>query len=202
MIGRGGTHRRAARRRPHHARGKRTLFNRVLFIVENDLIDLAQGEAGDLDRRVGEDQLLEFDFEFGEIPLAFLAQAIDRQPQGPLLRLRQMIHADAGQGGKTQQLRPLDPDFTVEDHVVLADEDGSAEPELADRAGDLAHMRRVALADLARRRTQIIRRDAHHFELRQHVIAHRARRRRRLGEAREVSRRSRLASLSCCLMDP
>ena len=49
---------------------KRSLFGPFL-IAEDDLIDLIEREAGDLDRRVSEDQFLEFDFKFAKIPLAF-----------------------------------------------------------------------------------------------------------------------------------
>ncbi len=52
---------------------KRVLFDPFGPIAKDDLIDLLKREAGDLDRRVGDDQFLELDFELGEIPLAFFA---------------------------------------------------------------------------------------------------------------------------------
>jgi hypothetical protein len=42
---------------------KRTLFNLFYVIAKDDLVDLLECEAGDLDRRLGEDEFLEFDFE-------------------------------------------------------------------------------------------------------------------------------------------
>ena len=49
---------------------ERPLLDRVVGFAENDLVDLVEGEAGDLDRRVGQDQLLELDLQLVEVPLA------------------------------------------------------------------------------------------------------------------------------------
>ena len=57
---------------------------------DNHLIDFASRETGDLDRRVGQDHFLEFDLELVEIPLALLAEPIDREPQQTLLLIREM----------------------------------------------------------------------------------------------------------------
>ena len=43
-----------------------------------------------------------------------------------------MIDPDAGYGGKTQGLCRLDPDFPIENKIVLADKDGITESQLAD----------------------------------------------------------------------
>jgi hypothetical protein len=69
---------------------KRSLFG-TFFITEDDLIDLIEREAGDLDRRVSEDQFLEFDFKLAKIPLAFFAQPIKGKAQRPLFHIRQVI---------------------------------------------------------------------------------------------------------------
>ena len=134
---------------------KRASFG-PFFIAENDLINLFQGKAGELDRRLGEDQFLEFDTELGEIPLTFFAQPINRKAQRPLFRLRQVINPDAGHGGKTQKLSRFDPGFPVENQIVLANKDGSTKPERADRAHNFPHMSRRALADFALRKMEII----------------------------------------------
>ena len=52
-------------------RSKWALFDRRRLIAEYNLIDLLQREAGNLDRRWGENEFLEFDLELGEIPLPF-----------------------------------------------------------------------------------------------------------------------------------
>ena len=55
---------------------ERPLLNRVVAIAEDDLVDLVESEAGDLDRSVGQDQLLELNLQFVKVPLALLAKAI------------------------------------------------------------------------------------------------------------------------------
>src|ERR1019366_9802385 len=70
------------------------------------------------------------------------------------------INPDAGHGGKTQGLCRLDPDFPIKDKIVLADKDGSTEPQFADRAHEFPHMSRSALADFTRRQLQIVKSNA------------------------------------------
>ena len=41
------------------------------LVVKDDLINLLEFESGDLDRRAGQDQLLELDLELIEVPLPF-----------------------------------------------------------------------------------------------------------------------------------
>jgi hypothetical protein len=164
---------------------KRSLFG-PFFIAEDDLIDLIEREAGDLDRRVSEDQFLEFDFKFAKIPLAFFAQPIKGKAQRPLFHIRQVINPDAGHGGKTQGLCRLDPDFPIKDKIVLADKDGSTEPQFADRAHEFPHMSRSALADFTRRQLQIVKSNAYEFELGQSVVPRYVRCRRCLRELQEL----------------
>jgi len=90
------------------------------FIAEDNLIDLFQRKTGDFDRRISEDQFLEFDSQLGEIPLTFFAQPIDGEAQHTLFDIRQVINPDAGHGGKTQGLSRREPDFAVEVQIVLA----------------------------------------------------------------------------------
>jgi hypothetical protein len=82
--------------------------------------------------------------------------------------------------------RSLDPDFPIKDKIVLADEDGSTEPQFADRAHEFPHMSRSALADFTRRQLQIVKSNAYEFELRQWVVPPRVRRRRCLRELQEL----------------
>ena len=42
------------------------------IVVKQDVLHFVLREAGDLDRRVGQDQFLEFELQLAEIPLAFL----------------------------------------------------------------------------------------------------------------------------------
>ena len=55
------------------ARGPR--FDGVVRFAKDDLVDLVRSEARDFDRRVGQDQVLELNLQFVEVPLALLAQA-------------------------------------------------------------------------------------------------------------------------------
>src|ERR1700722_6175085 len=71
--------------RDGRVRRKWTLFYRIFVAGKENLIDLAERKAGDLDWRPRDDQLLEFNFEFVEIPLPLFRQAIERQTQQPLL---------------------------------------------------------------------------------------------------------------------
>jgi hypothetical protein len=66
---------------------ERTLLNAVVRFAEDDLVDLVQGEAGDLDRSVGQDQLLELNLQLVEVPLAFLPKAIGGEAQHALVLL-------------------------------------------------------------------------------------------------------------------
>ena len=61
---------------------------RTSALAEHDLIDFVEGEAGDLDRRVGEDQLLELDLELRRGPTRPSRQPIDGKPQAPAVRFR------------------------------------------------------------------------------------------------------------------
>ena len=65
---------------------ERAFLDGVRLVVEDDLVDFIQREARDLDRHVGEDQFLEFEFQFVEVPLPLLAEAIDGKPQRRAVR--------------------------------------------------------------------------------------------------------------------
>jgi hypothetical protein len=60
-----------------------------------------------------------------------------------------------GTVGRPKARAALDPDFPIKDKIVLADKDGSTEPQFADRAHEFVHMSRSALADFTRRQLQI-----------------------------------------------
>jgi hypothetical protein len=64
----------------------------------------------------------------------------------------------------------LYPRFPIEDSIALADKDRIAEPQLTHRTGDFPNVRRVMLADFARRQMQVVESNANEFELRQSVI--------------------------------
>ena len=171
---------------------ERTQLDGVVRFAKDDLVDLVQGEAGDLDRRVGQDQLLELNLQFVEVPLALFAETVDGEAKEALLLLGQMVDPDARRTAEAEKLRRLDPDLAVEDEVVLANEDRRTEAQRADRIGDLAHMGGVELADLARRRAKVLKEDVGKIEWRQEVIARRARRRRAAAKRLRLSRRRRL----------
>ena len=49
-----------------------TLLNGVIRFAENDLVDLIESKAGDFDRSVGQDQLLELNLQLVKVPLALV----------------------------------------------------------------------------------------------------------------------------------
>ena len=165
---------------------ERTLLNGVVRFAEDDLVDLVQGEAGDLDRSVGQDQLLELNLQLVKVPLALLPKPIDGEAQDALLLLAQIFDPDTRRTAKAEKPRRLDPYGAVEDKIVLANQDRGAEAERADRIGDLAHMGGVELADLARRHAEVLEEDVHKIERRQQVVARRECGRRRRGHALEA----------------
>src|SRR6266542_6971001 len=77
-------------------RPERPLLDRLRLIRDDDLIDLVQREARDLDRRFFNDQLLEFNPQLVEIPIAFFRQPVDGEAQDALLLLVQMADLNAG----------------------------------------------------------------------------------------------------------
>jgi len=62
-----------------------TLLHGLVGFAKDDLVDLIEREAGDLDWGVGQDQFLEFYSKFVEVPLAFFAEAIDGETQSALV---------------------------------------------------------------------------------------------------------------------
>jgi hypothetical protein len=71
------------------------LLDGALLLPDQDLVNFVQRKSGDFDRRVADDQFLELDLEFIEIPLALLAEAVAREPSQTTLDLVQMSDADA-----------------------------------------------------------------------------------------------------------
>ena len=70
-----------------------------------------------------------------------------------------MLDPDASHAVEAEQPRRLNPRRAIKDEIALADEHRRAEAERADRIGDLAHMRRIQFADLARRHPQLVKRN-------------------------------------------
>ena len=167
------------------ARFERTLFDRRHIFSENYLVNLVQTKARDFDRGVGEDKFLELDLQLSQIPLAFLTEPIDRKPQQTLFDSGEMIDPDGGDRGKADVASRFEPNFPVQDQIVLADEDRHAEAQRADGARDVANVRGIALPHTARWRPQIADRNAHEFEERRYVITGRTRRPRRRRQARK-----------------
>jgi hypothetical protein len=52
-------------------RRERPLFDRIVSLIENNVVDLVEREASDLDRRLGQNQLRELDFEFSRFHRPF-----------------------------------------------------------------------------------------------------------------------------------
>ena len=76
-------------------RRERPLFDRVVDLGEDDVVDLVECEAGGLDRRVDHAQLLELDLELVKVPLAFLPEAVDGEAQHALFSVVQVLDAYA-----------------------------------------------------------------------------------------------------------
>ena len=153
---------------------ERPLLEDVSRLAEDDLVDLVGREAGDLDRRVGQDQLLKLDLELFEIPLPFLSQAIDRKAQDTLLVFAEMIDAHAREPAKAEQPRRLDPDRPVDNYVVLADNHGNAKAKPADRVGDLTDMSSVELTNRAPGQAQVLKSQVVEQKSRQRIVSHSA----------------------------
>ena len=96
-------------------RRKGALFVRRRIIAEEDLIDLGRAEAGNLDRRLIDDELLELDFEILKAPGAVFAEPVERDAQQALLGAGQMPDANAGDMGEAQLPGGLDADRAVDD---------------------------------------------------------------------------------------
>jgi hypothetical protein len=92
----------------------------------------------------GEWNLDELKIEFQELILA----------DGPITR----------RTAEAEKPRRLDPYGAVEDKVIFANEDWRTEAERTHRIGDLARMGGVKLADLARRRPQVLEEDIRKIE--------------------------------------
>jgi hypothetical protein len=149
---------------------ERPLLDGVVRFAKDDLVDLIESEAGDFDRSVGQDQLLELNLQLIKVPLALLPKAVDGEAQDALLLLAQIFDPDTRRTAKAEKPRRLDPYGAVEDKVVLANQDRRAEAERADRIGDLAHMGGVKLAKLAAWYPQILEEGVHKIEWRQQVV--------------------------------
>ena len=135
---------------------QRPLLDRSRDIGNDDLVDLVDREARDLDGRLFEDQFLEFDLELVEIPFAFFCEPVDGEPQHTLLLLVQMADLNAGDAIEPVMLGRFEARLTVEHDVLLADEDRVTEAELGHRRCNLSHMGQVKLADLFGRRPKPI----------------------------------------------
>src|SRR6266536_6469162 len=112
------------------------------------------------------DQLLNFDPQLVEVPIAFFRQPVDGEAQDALLLLVQMADLNTGDAIEPVKLGRFKARLAVEDDVLLADEDGIAEAKLGDRRCDLSHMSRVELADLLGRRPNLVERQVSQLEMR------------------------------------
>jgi hypothetical protein len=165
---------------------QRPLFDGLRLVADHDLVDFVESEAGQLDRRIVQNQFLEFDFELVEVPLPLLAESVGGKAQQALLDRGQVVDAHAGRAAEAQQPRRLEPDLAVEDDIILADEDRVAETERADRRRHFPHMGGIAQADLARWRAKLVQRHIGYLQRRQEVVAQRARGRAGRRQPRKV----------------
>jgi hypothetical protein len=149
---------------------KRPHLGRLECVPDDNVVDFTDREAGNLDRRIFQDELLELDLELIEIPASRLAKAIDCEAKQTLLLGGMMIHANAGKAAEAQQLGGLQPDLTVDQIVAVAYQKGITKAEGGDRCRDLAHMRGIQFAQLALGGTQLIDRQINDRECRQEIV--------------------------------
>ena len=164
-------------------------------IVQNYLINFVEGEAGDLDRSVHNDQLLELNLEFADIPGPLFAEPINGKPECPLLRLAQMpdkskIRGILGRPRSFAASTRASPSRTI---LSLPTRTGSQKPSALTEAAIsrtcAGSSLRISRAGIA----QLVKRNVGQGERRQQVVADRPRRRRRVRQSAKVS--SPLATL-------
>src|SRR5271156_1861421 len=86
---------------------ERSLFEGDRIFAKEYLIDFRTAEARDIDRRLLDDQLFEFDLEVVEAPGALFCKPVRRDAQDTLLGTGEMIDSNAGNAGKAQLLGRL-----------------------------------------------------------------------------------------------
>jgi hypothetical protein len=129
-------------------------FASILVCADYDLIDLVRTEPGNLDWRVRDNQFFELSFQFGNVPSAFFAQSIDRQSEQTLLRLVQVVYANAWHGRQTKQFGGLQPRIPIDHNIVFADEERDVESEPANRICYFTNVRWIILAEFTHVRFQ------------------------------------------------
>lgn len=158
-------------RRGGGLRLERPLLRSLGPLAEKDLVDLVESESRHLDRPIRHNELLELKLQGVEIPLAFLAQAVHRQPEHALLLRVQVIDANARDALKSQLPRRRVADLAAKKFISATDEEWIAEAERRDRRGDLPDVRGVELAELSQRRANLVERQIDQVEPGQHVVA-------------------------------
>jgi hypothetical protein len=118
----------------------------------DDEIDLRGVEAGNLDGKIeihlGQ-RLQLFRQQVG-IPRCQLGESVIGQSIGPFLRFTEVLDPNAGDSGKTEGLRRLDPSMTGDDLAVGADQRRNDEAERRDTRRQLLELSRRVLAGISR----------------------------------------------------
>jgi hypothetical protein len=123
------------------------------------LVDLVRIKASHFDRCVYDDQFLELDFKFGQVPLALFLESIDGKPQRPQLNLRQLINLGAWDDLDTKKFRSFHLNETVDNAIVLVDQYGHAKTECLNRPRHRPHVSRVLATDGSAQWAQLLNRN-------------------------------------------
>jgi len=107
-------------------------FKCLVLVLQQDLIDLRQAEAGKLDRSAEVDEFGELHLQGFEIPFGLLRQAIEGEPQQADLLLIEIIDDDAGQAVEAKTARRLENEATVDDLVITGNENGRRDSKSLD----------------------------------------------------------------------
>lgn len=115
-------------------------FRSLFLVLQQDLVDLRQVEAGKLDRRSQVDEFGELQLQGPEVPFGLLRQAIESEPQQADLLLIEMIDDDARQAVEAKTTRRLENEATVDDLVITGNENGRRDSKSLDARHHLEHM--------------------------------------------------------------
>ena len=98
----------------------------MVSLPEDNVIDLVEREARDLDRRIGHDQLFELELELLKVPLALFPEAVDSEAQYALFSLGQVLDPNARGAAEAELPRRFDPNSAVDNGIIPADDEAAS----------------------------------------------------------------------------
>ena len=108
----------------------------------DDGVDLAHVEAGDLhlEARIGNQEMLQLDLQEVGIPAGILGDAVVGDDVGSLLRFREILDGDRGDGFPAKQLCGLDPAVARQDAGFRINQHRDRKAEGPDALGNLVDL--------------------------------------------------------------